>query len=713
MPVRGWRRRGIPLSRRISTDATATGLNRAAYTPPFRYPTIGDGLALVSRDCWLAKGDVSRYFFEFPLAQEAWWMFVVFFMGQLWMYTRCCFGFSPCPYYCSTWSAEFRSWVLAENVPCSHMVDDWLTCGKTRECASSNLRKIADVLTAVGLTMSLEKEEVAQRLVFLGILIDTVRMSVSIDATQAKGFCLQLQGYLELIERGAHLDAGTVRHVCGKLNWYAEVVQSGRMKVRSWWDLQRHGSLLGHKRRQDVIADTRWWIALTSAWSESAMGGVEYPILSGDELLRTPELIYVVQSDASGEDGFGYVEGELYETNPSYLSKRWSEVDFPEHSTAGELRALAYWVEHTTVRKKLLLWISDSQAGVWSVNKGRCHDVHGNRWLSDILARCDMYHLQLIALWVPRHLNELPDYLSHLASYLGMDRVEGKATQLAKHAEQGRKDSVIQGSGHSKPSSSGGISSVVQIAGPESMATMLPDYCRLHRGTCDEEQGVSQVGQLGAVADKGILRRSWTGLAQQPRPAQAEEDYWSIEAARHILQQTEASTTFTSPPSDTQSDGFGFTSSATRGGGALSRTRRTPPWRGASVRAPGQRHCLAEPQAHQLVPTSTSHEDCAQRRGSEHTSGSIPGHLCSDIAAQISSGTKYRASARGHSVSFIETQQEEPLQQDQNRITGLASQGHQEVGASNRSSGGVLLRALASRRRGHRSVPASAALLHH
>ena len=54
---------------RAAVDVSATGINDSSPKPPFRYPSLQDGLKLVSRGCWLGKTDVERYFFCFPLAE--------------------------------------------------------------------------------------------------------------------------------------------------------------------------------------------------------------------------------------------------------------------------------------------------------------------------------------------------------------------------------------------------------------------------------------------------------------------------------------------------------------------------------------------------------------------------------------------------------------------------------------------------------------------
>ena len=37
---------------RVATDLSATGVNQAAYRPPFRYPSIHDALSIIEKNDW-------------------------------------------------------------------------------------------------------------------------------------------------------------------------------------------------------------------------------------------------------------------------------------------------------------------------------------------------------------------------------------------------------------------------------------------------------------------------------------------------------------------------------------------------------------------------------------------------------------------------------------------------------------------------------------
>jgi hypothetical protein len=429
----------VGIKARLTNDVTASGVNRAAYKPPFRYPGISDGIRIVRRNCFLIKADATRYFYLFPLARMAWWMFLIRYLGVLYILVRCMFGFAACPYYCSTWSAEFRSWVVQARIPCTHMMDDWLSVGSSAEEASANMARIKILLGGAGILFGDDKDGMGQSLVFLGLQLNTVRMTMSFDALQAKAVRIQLEEYLVILNSGRQIDATSVRSVAGKLGWYSEVLQSGRIHLRTWWAYYRFGRDLNPTLRKRLIADTEWWKGVVTKWENDTFAEIEYPILSASELLQNPTSIYVVQSDASGIDGFGYFHGYLGVSEAEFVSKSWSKQ--PDDSSApegwyndplrftqshdSEMKALDDFVRTTNIRQTMLIWVSDCLSAVWSVNKGRCKEAFGWITLTSILEQCDNKKLLLVALWVPREDNEYADYLSHLSAYLGRSEVKG------------------------------------------------------------------------------------------------------------------------------------------------------------------------------------------------------------------------------------------------------------------------------------------------
>jgi len=415
---------------RVATDLTATGINNAAVKPMFAYPSIQDGLKLVTKNCWLGKTDLERYFFAFPLAPESYSLFMIMFMGIVYYFVRAMFGFSTCPHYASTWSAEFNKWIRNKGVKAAHMMDDFLVAGNSEAEARANLATITTMFLLIGIGVAIEKEEVGQRLVFLGLLIDTVRMVISFDATQARSMYLQLSEYLKIIEQGKDLDETTIRSVAGKLQWYSEVLQSGRVHLRSWWLYVRYRSKVTPKIRYKLIKDTEWWLEKLKTWAKSGVNDIEYPIMSVDELRSETGAIFVVSSDASGPDGFGYYYGQLDQLSPPFYSRRWGDGYEFVTSHTGELQALrCYLRNHHAFGSKVLVWTTDCLAAVWSVNKGRCREDSGLVVLEEIFSLCDESKVQLVALWLPREENILCDLLSHLSTSLNREEYSGRSLQ--------------------------------------------------------------------------------------------------------------------------------------------------------------------------------------------------------------------------------------------------------------------------------------------
>ncbi len=276
-----------------------------------------------------------------------------------------------------------------------------------------------------GYDMAEDKFGFGQLMVFLGILIDTTTMTCRIDKTQAAGFKQQLLVYVACIEKDENVDLQTVRHVAGKLSWYCEVLQSGRMHINQWW--RYAGALEGWYHDFDkplLLAETAWWIGILEQWELDESSVQASVIFNGAEILANPDCVDIVQSDASGIHGYGFIHASLADDNYYYFAKNW--VVNPEHSHTGELLALLAYFERDLRPRTLVMWITDSQSGAWTVNKGNCDDPLARPILGRILELCDLHMCQLFAVWVPRELNTLPDHLTHLCELMDRDAISGR-----------------------------------------------------------------------------------------------------------------------------------------------------------------------------------------------------------------------------------------------------------------------------------------------
>jgi hypothetical protein len=173
------------------------------------------------------------------------------------------------------------------------------------------LHLMTKIFAKAGFELNPDKFETGQTIVYLGLIIDSVTMRMRIDATAVSAFVPQLLRYKEKILRRESISSSEIRHVAGKLGWYAEVTLSGRLRTRSWWLFLRHGNNMFEKTREKLLEDTDWWLEKMNAWKEGIGSSADLPILSAAEIKEHPDKVVVVQSDASGTDGFGYLWGTL------------------------------------------------------------------------------------------------------------------------------------------------------------------------------------------------------------------------------------------------------------------------------------------------------------------------------------------------------------------------------------------------------------------
>jgi hypothetical protein len=426
--------KGMPLIKlRPINDVTASGVNDRLLTPSFSNSGIDDAISIITPDCYMGKVDVTRYFHQFPIDPSSMWLFWFKFRTSFYRVNRVLFGAGPAPYFTNTYGAEVRKWILHAEVPLAHFCDDYFSKGNDRKEIEFRLGFISAFFILIGFLMASHKEEIGKRLVYLGVLFDSIKMIMSFEPLTAASFHSELTAALDKIKGGKHLTPGEIRHIAGKFSHLSQVCQSGRIHIRFWWAYLRHGPSLSSAGFACLFRDSEWWLHQLDIWSQGGHSGGEYPILSTSVLASDPQKVVILQSDASGPDGYGYISGYLDEVDPIYYSAQWRVGEMQlcdESSHFAELRALAHFVANTGIADKILFWVSDSQSAVYTVNKGSCYETESLDLLSSVLARCDVLHISLLAIWVPRDSNLLPDYLSHLAFNLNRSEQGGRSSNL-------------------------------------------------------------------------------------------------------------------------------------------------------------------------------------------------------------------------------------------------------------------------------------------
>jgi hypothetical protein len=432
-----------PVKVRGIMNLAGSGVNGATKPAPFRNPTVAHALELVSPGCVMVKTDFEGFFPHFPFAICSQWLFLAFFMGVLYKATRCVFGFALCPVYCCAFSAEVASWLNTE-FPVSHYCDDFFTTSDPSAAtyalalasAQYRLDRMLRVFAAVGLAVAADKTAIGQRMLVLGLLVDSVSMTVSCDPISARAYAAELRLHIATLAGGRRLTPAVLARMGGKLTSYCQAAPAGLLRIRLVYAHLVAASAFSAAGMADLVRDLEWWLVRLDDWAAGKLRPDATPLLSPAALCADPAAIEVLTSDASGPDGYGGYAGTLDCADPPFFAEQWTDPAMQFSSSAqGELHGLDHYV--ASLRSdphpglKLLIWVTDSQAASGMVNKGTSRSHPCYELLCRVVDSAEALGIQLVSLWWPREEGAYADFLSHLAVRLDVQSVSGQISAVA------------------------------------------------------------------------------------------------------------------------------------------------------------------------------------------------------------------------------------------------------------------------------------------
>lgn len=176
-----------------------------------------------------------------------------------------------------------------------HYLDDFITCGSAdSEDCCRNLELLVAVCCHLGIPLAKEKlEGPTTCLVFLGIVIDTVRGELSLPLEKLTRLRQSVQEWL----RKKKCTKRELLSIAGQLQHAATVVRPGRTFLRRLFDLSATVAKPDYHIRLNagVRSDLAWWHEFLEQWN-----GVSLLTSLGEDI---PSV--VLTSDASGSWGCG------------------------------------------------------------------------------------------------------------------------------------------------------------------------------------------------------------------------------------------------------------------------------------------------------------------------------------------------------------------------------------------------------------------------
>ena len=392
---------GSTPKRRVCFDASRA-LNPRLARWRFRYTDFPYILAHIKRGSFMVMVDLRSFYLQLPMAAE----FTAFlslrdpFTGELLRYLRCPFGLSPAPAWASAVTSEIRRVLIARGVHLNFWyIDDCIAIFDSRAEAEAGLKIILQTLREFGIPVAQEKiQRPTQQAELLGIIVDTADMKLRVKPEHVEYSSETIRRIL----RQGRMSKKLLKSICGTLSWISPMVKGSRPYLRSMWDLQKGKRF--HSGRIQLSAEARkdlkWWASAFQCLEEA-----EFEVAWMD--LSTKRFV-VIASDASGAQGWGVWVGEqLYSGMWTPTQLDWS---VPHKELAPPVAAVeefgAAW------RDRLIILATDSITNAYAINAGTSTSKEGVALLKR-LAQAEREHgIDVVAVWLPREYNVVPDALS-------------------------------------------------------------------------------------------------------------------------------------------------------------------------------------------------------------------------------------------------------------------------------------------------------------
>jgi hypothetical protein len=246
-------------------------INASSEDVPLKLGSIDAAINLIvklGRGCFLTKLDVKAAYKLVPVRAED-WPLLGFMWRRMYYYERTLpFGLkASCRHwevYATALHHFFETEVRVGGVV--HYVDDFLLVEQLIQLAQQQLTDARALCARLGIPLSEDKTEgPVTRLVFLGILLDTIAMTASLSALKLA----EIAQLLHIWQGKTSADVRELQSLTGVLNWACKVVRPGRSYLRRIID---HTTSLADHHTQHPIPrtvqlDIEWWADFMPEWN--------------------------------------------------------------------------------------------------------------------------------------------------------------------------------------------------------------------------------------------------------------------------------------------------------------------------------------------------------------------------------------------------------------------------------------------------------------
>ena len=381
------------------------GVNSYISVEKQSFQSLDDATRLIGKDFYLAKIDLRRAYRSVPVHPANYQA-----LGLKWKFpdndhftylvdTRLPFGGKSAPGIFHRLTQSVRRMMARRGFKDIIVyLDDFLVIGRTLEECTAAYMALYNLLLELGFMISPNKlVPPCQKLVFLGVEIDTTKLTLSLSEKKI----LDLKAVLSSFKSKVRATKRQLQQLAGRLSWACKVVYGGRTFLRRILDLMNTLQKQSAKCRLGVefFKDVDWWLQFLEVFNGHCQFHDSRPVLN-------------LHTDACSTGVGAEFEGDWFYSNLL--------VDFPDFSgkhinykeALCVLLALKRWAP--LLQNKVVHVHCDNTAAVAMLNKGTTRNPAMMEHLREAFWLSAVFNFSLRVFHVPGKLNVLADHISRL-----------------------------------------------------------------------------------------------------------------------------------------------------------------------------------------------------------------------------------------------------------------------------------------------------------
>lgn len=223
-------------------DDRAVNFNIPQEYGTVTYDNFEDAVKLVNEKgpmAWIAKTDIADAFYLIPLHPECYKYMGFKWEGKYYYYKVLPMG---CKSSCAIFSAfsDAIKWLICgkiEHAGIVKVLDDFLFVGQSEEECNAQLSTFKELCSEIGIPIAEHKTvKACQKLIFLGIEIDTKVMVATLPMEKIRRYALKISDTLDRRK----ITLTELKSLLGVLQYATSVIRGGRAFLRRLYDLTKN-----------------------------------------------------------------------------------------------------------------------------------------------------------------------------------------------------------------------------------------------------------------------------------------------------------------------------------------------------------------------------------------------------------------------------------------------------------------------------------------